>query len=737
MNTQTVMMNAQTMSRASVGGETSDHQQRLNTYIYDYLLKSEKYDLARSFHTSMTILTKSPTKPSPSRQGVNGVDDAMDTDSKGDSKRPDDLPEPQIPPGTSDQSFLYDWWCQFWDVYNAQRKGASQTGAAYQYVGHNISATKMREAAQQRMLSRGGAGDMMNLQYQNMLRGVPNGMNMGREMQKQAMNNRITPQQIAQINMQKMSRDGSIDMTQGHQSPGAADNAPSPKRQRLEGNNFNGQPGGPAGRGQGAPGQQMGGGPNGQMMLQNGIGPNEMAQGQLGGFQGNTPNAQAAKSLEVYSQHLAAFHAKSDSNNNAKGMNSTGGPQGSPMPQQGTEMNVDYYAGQRMAAGPPGQSQGNHALQDYQMQLMLLEQQNKKRLLMARQEQDNLSHNPAGTQPGMVQPGFAPNMSPSGSRSGPSPNPNEQMKRGTPKMGPGGLPGSPMPDMSQNRGSPAPFDPSQGSIPPGMPQAYYQQQMQQNRMMQPPPSSHPPNFGTQQMNPQIMEQMRQQNGNRMPQNGQQMWQGGAPGQNMQPGQGGPQAGQMGNPQARQNNMPPPPAPPTEQNRTQPSSPAPSTNAPPTPSQTNKAAPKKPSKKEAAAKKAAANKKGAPNAGATPAADAEPPTPTPSTPITPMHTNSFNNQKNGTQPSAPAQAQAQPPTQGQPVAQQAMDTGAGNFAGLAADEPFNLDFANVQDTDNVLENFDFDSFLHNDGGDNFGINFDMTFEGVDPTEGALG
>lgn len=31
---------------------------------------------------------------------------------------------------------------------------------------------------------------------------------------------------------------------------------------------------------------------------------------------------------------------------------------------------------------------GNHALQDYQMQLMLLEQQNKKRLMMARQEQD-------------------------------------------------------------------------------------------------------------------------------------------------------------------------------------------------------------------------------------------------------------------------------------------------------------------------------------------------------------
>jgi len=34
------------------------------------------------------------------------------------------------------------------------------------------------------------------------------------------------------------------------------------------------------------------------------------------------------------------------------------------------------------------QQTASHALQDYQMQLMLLEQQNKKRLLMARQEAD-------------------------------------------------------------------------------------------------------------------------------------------------------------------------------------------------------------------------------------------------------------------------------------------------------------------------------------------------------------
>ncbi|QDS74737.1 hypothetical protein FKW77_000977 [Venturia effusa] len=43
----------------------------------------------------------------------------------------------------------------------------------------------------------------------------------------------------------------------------------------------------------------------------------------------------------------------------------------------------------------PGHAvEGNHALYDYQMQLMLLEHQNKKRLLMVRQEQDNVNSSP-------------------------------------------------------------------------------------------------------------------------------------------------------------------------------------------------------------------------------------------------------------------------------------------------------------------------------------------------------
>jgi hypothetical protein len=79
-----------------------------------------------------------------------------------------------------------------------------------------------------------------------------------------------------------------------------------------------------------------------------------------------------------------------------------GRPIGAPQNAMATGMdgNAEYYTGNRMpggaAGGPPMEGgpqavsqTGNHALQDYQMQLMLLEQQNKKRLLLARQEQDH------------------------------------------------------------------------------------------------------------------------------------------------------------------------------------------------------------------------------------------------------------------------------------------------------------------------------------------------------------
>jgi hypothetical protein len=185
---------------------------------------------------------------------------------------------------------------------------------------------------------------------------------------------------------------------------------------------------------------------------------------------------------------------------------------------------------------------------------------------------------------GAVGGQFPAAMSPQGNRPGPSPNPQDQMKRGTPKLGQ--MPGSPLPEgaMQGQRGSPVPnmqqFDPN--LAPPGMPPQFYPQMPHQSPMMR-PPSSHPgANFNGQQMTPQQMEAVR--NG-QMQQNG--GWRG-QPQPNMMQGQ--QLAGPMGNnPQQRQ--MPPPPAPANDPPRPEPS-PSVSNQAPPTPSTGNKTAPKK-------------------------------------------------------------------------------------------------------------------------------------------------
>ncbi len=109
----------------------------LNTYIYEYFIRYGMYDCARSLLSSdqQVNVSKDGAK---SGNAVNGVgDDAMDTDSKDDidSKLPEDLPPPKLPMPASDTSFLYEWFCLFWDIYNAQRaKGGN--GTVNQYVAH-------------------------------------------------------------------------------------------------------------------------------------------------------------------------------------------------------------------------------------------------------------------------------------------------------------------------------------------------------------------------------------------------------------------------------------------------------------------------------------------------------------------------------------------------------------------------------------------------------------------------
>jgi hypothetical protein len=86
-----------------------------NTCIYDYFLRGEKYDLARVFLKSYQC----KTTPRPKQNG------AMDLDKK--EKRPEDLPDPDIPGAPGDPAFLESWWQCFWDMFSAVRGQKTST----------------------------------------------------------------------------------------------------------------------------------------------------------------------------------------------------------------------------------------------------------------------------------------------------------------------------------------------------------------------------------------------------------------------------------------------------------------------------------------------------------------------------------------------------------------------------------------------------------------------------------
>lgn len=369
-------------------------------------------------------------------------------------------------------------------------------------------------------------------------------------------------------------------------------------------------------------------------------------------------------------------------------------------PQYGSEAAMEMFNNGRMGgtmqAAPNAQS-GNHALQDYQMQLMLLEQQNKKRLMMARQEQDNQVNRDGAPMPVMGGTG----MSPSGSRSGTSPGPADQMKR-TPQLG--GMPGSPSAGENMQGRSPAAMQFMNGAMPGG---DFNPMFMGDKQPMGP---------GGPGMRPPTSMNMQSRMGGQ--------FQGGQP-MAQQPSQGGQQP--MGTPGQR-NEMPPPQAPATGSQRTA-SSPAQSGgNAPPTPSQTNKPNPKnKKGKDDSATGGNAGNKKKNPpkknNSQANTSNDGK---------SAQLHLLASTNAALTAQP-APAAApnvpaapvQQMPPAQNQMTQPDMSQNGTFDFGGT--DNNFNLDFSTLDNTD-VLENFDFDSFLNTSTDDAF--NFEGGMVGGD-------
>ena len=461
---------------------------------------------------------------------------------------------------------------------------------------------------------------------------------------------------MLQAKQGQMQRDPSeMDANRGGRpmSPGSGENAPSPsKRPRLEfapnqqaGLMHNGRP-----VGQGMGGQQVGAGPMTpqvhQMLLAHGVNPASLSAEQVVQISNQSPSSQL-KNIQAYSQNLQQHHNAQLPN---KALPNVSGPpgQGSPMIQQGghndgAALSAYYNAGEigpgGMRAGGPGAPQAgggsNHALQDYQMQLMLLEQQNKKRLMMARQEQDGIVGIRADGTPGMSgapggpgQPGGpggpggpvgpggpgGPNgiqsfqgASPQG-RPGASPNPGDQMKRQQ-QMGGAGM-GSPLPDNPQSRGSPNPVNFMGQHMDPNMSNFYKggmegNMAAQQMNGMRTPSGAHPGAPFNPQMNQQMMvarqQQVQQQQQQQAAaaaggQGGPQIqWQPGAPNGGPMNGPQGPQ-GQQVQQGPQQRAMAPPSAPGanaaanTNQRATE--SPQTSSAAPPTPQTAAKANPKK-------------------------------------------------------------------------------------------------------------------------------------------------
>jgi hypothetical protein len=153
--------------------DPADTVKRLNTYIYDYFLRNQHYDIARAMHQSSTmeIFTQPKQSPSQRQNQPNGNDD-------NDADRPKDLPDPAFQ--NTEGPFLQDWWFQFWDIYHSRRnQGSKQSTLGY--------ITAQRNGQKQRANLMGGMDPaaMQNMRNMSMM---SNGI-MQNDLKKAAMQN--------------------------------------------------------------------------------------------------------------------------------------------------------------------------------------------------------------------------------------------------------------------------------------------------------------------------------------------------------------------------------------------------------------------------------------------------------------------------------------------------------------------------------------------------------------------
>lgn len=152
--------------------DNADTIKRLNTYIYDYFLRNQHWDVARAMHSSNSLeFHTGKQSPNQRQNQPNGVDDI-------DAERPKDLPEPGL--HNTEGPFLQDWWFQFWDIYNSRRnQGGKQATLGY--------LTAQRAGQKQRGSLMGGMDPAMQQNMRNMSM-MSNGM-MPNDLKKAAMQN--------------------------------------------------------------------------------------------------------------------------------------------------------------------------------------------------------------------------------------------------------------------------------------------------------------------------------------------------------------------------------------------------------------------------------------------------------------------------------------------------------------------------------------------------------------------
>jgi len=154
--------------------DPADTVKRLNTYIYDYFLRNQHYDIARAMHQSSTMEIATQPKQSPNQRQnqPNGIDDT-------DSDRPKDLPDPAFQ--NTEGPFLQDWWFQFWDIYTSRRNQGNSKQSTLGYI------TAQRTVQKQRANLMGGMDPaaMQNMRNMSMM---SNGM-MQNDLKKAAMQN--------------------------------------------------------------------------------------------------------------------------------------------------------------------------------------------------------------------------------------------------------------------------------------------------------------------------------------------------------------------------------------------------------------------------------------------------------------------------------------------------------------------------------------------------------------------